>query len=292
MSGEHLLELDNVSKFFPIGGFFSRAKMTAVNQVSFALETGRPEIFTIVGESGSGKSTLAKMILGSETADRGTIRFDGADVAGMRSRSAREAFMTSVQPVFQNPFEAFNPLTRIDEYLFSTAHRFKGAKSRADREALADISLQRVGLSLAEIRGRYSHELSGGQLQRVAIARALIPEPKLIVADEPVSMVDASLRMSIVNLFRELRDTLKVSIIYITHDLATAYYIADRVIIMRRGIVLESGDARTVLDNPQHEYSIALKNAVLPPNPREASAIIRERQKDAGDSAPREIVSA
>jgi len=292
MSGEHLLELDNVSKFFPIGGFFSRAKMTAVNEVSFALETGRPEIFTIVGESGSGKSTLAKMILGSETADRGTIRFDGADVAGMRSRSAREAFMTSVQPVFQNPFEAFNPLTRIDEYLFSTAHRFKGAKSRADREALADISLQRVGLSLAEIRGRYSHELSGGQLQRVAIARALIPEPKLIVADEPVSMVDASLRMSIVNLFRELRDTLKVSIIYITHDLATAYYIADRVIIMRRGVVVESGDARTVLDNPQHEYSIALKNAVLPPNPREASAIIRERQKDAGASAPREIVSA
>ncbi len=292
MSGERLLELDNVSKFFPIGGFFSRAKMTAVNEVSFALETGRPEIFTIVGESGSGKSTLAKMILGSETADRGTIRFDGADIAGIRSRSAREAFMTKVQPVFQNPFEAFNPLTRIDEYLFSTAHRFKGAASRADREALADTALQRVGLSLAEIRGRYSHELSGGELQRVAIARALIPEPKLIIADEPVSMVDASLRMSIVNLFRELRDTLKVSIIYITHDLATAYYIADRVIIMRKGIVVESGDARTVLDNPQHEYSIALKNAVLPPDPREASAIIRQRQQDAVTLTPRQIVSA
>lgn len=279
MRGEHLLELNNASKFFPIGGFFSRAKMTAVNEVSFALEADRPEIFTIVGESGSGKSTLAKMILGSETADRGTIRFDGSDIAGMRGRSAREAFMTQVQPVFQNPFEAFNPLTRIDEYLFSTAHRFKGAKSRTEREAFTDAALQRVGLSLAEIRGRYSHELSGGQLQRVAIARALIPGPKLIVADEPVSMVDASLRMSIVNLFRELRDALKVSIIYITHDLATAYYIADRVIIMRKGIVVESGDARTVLDNPQHEYSIALKNAVLPPDPREASAIICDRQR-------------
>ncbi len=280
MSGEHLLELDTVSKFFPIGGFFSRAKMTAVNEVSFALEAGRPEIFTIVGESGSGKSTLAKMILGSETSDRGTIRFEGSDIAGIRSRSAREAFMTRVQPVFQNPFEAFNPLTRIDEYLFATAHRFKGAKGRLEREALVDEALQRVGLSLAEIRGRYSHELSGGQLQRVAIARALIPEPKLIIADEPVSMVDASLRMSIVNLFRELRDTLKVSIIYITHDLATAYYIADRVIIMRKGAVVESGDARTVLDNPQHEYSIALKNAVLPPDPSAASAIIGARRHD------------
>ena len=292
MSGEHLLQLENVSKFFPIGGFFSRARMTAVDDVSFALAADRPEIFTIVGESGSGKSTLAKMILGSEAADRGTIRFDGADIGDISSRSAREAFMTRVQPVFQNPFEAFNPLTRIDEYLYATAHRFKGAKSRAEREALADRALQRVGLSIAEVRGRYSHELSGGQLQRIAVARALIPEPKLIVADEPVSMVDASLRMSIVNLFRELRDTLKVSIIYITHDLATAYYIADRVIIMRKGVVVESGDARTVLDNPQHEYSFALKNAVLPPDPREASTIIRQRRQDVGAPAPREIVGA
>ncbi|MBW9054481.1 ABC transporter ATP-binding protein [Rhizobium mesosinicum] len=280
MKSEHLLQLENVSKFFPIGGFFSRARMTAVDDVSFALASDRPEIFTIVGESGSGKSTLAKMILGSEAADRGTIRFDGADIGDISSRNAREAFMTKVQPVFQNPFEAFNPLTRIDEYLYATAHRFKGAKSRAEREALADMSLQRVGLSIAEVRGRYSHELSGGQLQRIAVARALIPEPKLIVADEPVSMVDASLRMSIVNLFRELRDALKVSIIYITHDLATAYYIADRVIIMRKGVVVESGEARKVLDNPQHEYSFALKNAILPPDPKRASAILCARQRD------------
>jgi peptide/nickel transport system ATP-binding protein len=286
MTGAHLLELDNVRKTFSVGGFFSRAKTTAVDRVSFVLEAGRPEIFTIVGESGSGKSTLAKMILGTEKADGGTIRFDGADIAGIRSRSDREVFMTKVQPVFQNPFEAFNPLTRIDAYLFSTAHRFKGAKTRSDREALADVALQRVGLSMAEIRGRFSHELSGGQLQRIAVARALIPEPKLIVADEPVSMVDASLRMSIVNLFRELRDTLNVSIIYITHDLATAYYIADRVIIMRKGVVVESGDVRTVLDNPQHEYSIALKNAVLPPDPREAAAIIRQRQEANQTGAP------
>lgn len=270
-----LLQLDHVTKLFPIGGFFSRRMMKAVNDVSFALAAGKPEIFAIVGESGSGKSTLAKMVLGNELPSTGALRFDGTDIGTIKGRAAREAFMAKVQPVFQNPFEAFNPLTKVDEYLFATARRFRNARSRAERETAADEALQRVGLSLAELRGRYSHELSGGQLQRIAVARALIPQPKLIVADEPVSMVDASLRMSIVNLFRALRDELKVSIIYITHDLATAYYISDRVIIMQKGAVIESGNAREVLENPTHPYSVALKGAVLPPDPVAASAIIR-----------------
>ena len=273
-----LLELDHVTKLYPVGGLFSRQTIKAVNDVSFSLDTEKPEIFAIVGESGSGKSTMAKMILGDEVPDSGRLVFDGTDIGTISSRAQREAFMTKVQPVFQNPFEAFNPLTPVDAYLFATAHRFAGADSQADKDRLTDNALQRVGLSLAEIKGRFSHELSGGQLQRVAVARALIPSPKLIVADEPVSMVDASLRMSIVNLFRALRDELKVSIIYITHDLATAYYISDRVIIMRSGVVIESGDARAVLDNPEHPYSIALKNAVLPPDPRAAAAAIRLRR--------------
>ena len=273
-----LLELDHVTKLYPVGGLFSRQTIKAVNDVSFSLDTEKPEIFAIVGESGSGKSTMAKMILGDEVPNSGRLVFDGTDIGTIRSRAQREAFMTKVQPVFQNPFEAFNPLTPVDAYLFATAHRFAGADSHAEKERLTDNALQRVGLSLVEIKGRFSHELSGGQLQRVAVARALIPSPKLIVADEPVSMVDASLRMSIVNLFRALRDELKVSIIYITHDLATAYYISDRVIIMRSGVVIESGDARTVLDNPQHPYSIALKDAVLPPDPKAAAAAIRLRR--------------
>lgn len=273
----NLLELDHVTKVYPVGGLFSRQTIKAVNDVSFSLNNDKPEIFAIVGESGSGKSTMAKMMLGNEVPDQGRLVFDGVDIATVRSRSQREAFMAKVQPVFQNPFEAFNPLTRVDAYLFATAHRFAKADTQEHKERVTDEALQRVGLSLAEIKGRFSHELSGGQLQRVAVARALIPSPKLIVADEPVSMVDASLRMSIVNLFRGLRDELKVSIIYITHDLATAYYISDRVIIMQKGVIIESGDARTVLDNPQHPYSIALKNAVLPPDPRAASAAIRQR---------------
>jgi ABC-type oligopeptide transport system ATPase subunit len=271
-----LLELAAVSKTYPVGGFLDRSQLRAVKDVSFTLTDEKAEIFTIVGESGSGKTTTARMILGNETPTSGTISFLSRDVVSLRSRRDRLWFMSQVQPIFQNPFEAFNPLTTLDYYLFSTARRFLKT-DRAGAEEAADKSLQHVGLSLKEVRGRYSHELSGGQLQRVAVARALIPGPKLIVADEPVSMVDASLRMSIVNLFRTLRDDLGVSIIYITHDLATAYYISDRVIIMHRGDVVESGDAKTVLNNPTQEYSRALRNAVLPPDPEAARAIIEAR---------------
>jgi len=271
-----LLELAAVNKTYPVGGFLDRSQLRAVKDVSFTLTDEKAEIFTIVGESGSGKTTTARMILGNETPTSGTISFLGRDVVSLRSRRDRLWFMSQVQPIFQNPFEAFNPLTTLDYYLFSTARRFLKTDRKGAEEA-ADKSLQHVGLSLKEVRGRYSHELSGGQLQRVAVARALIPGPKLIVADEPVSMVDASLRMSIVNLFRTLRDDLGVSIIYITHDLATAYYISDRVIIMHRGDVVESGDAQAVLNNPSQEYSRALRKAVLPPDPEAARAIIEAR---------------
>jgi peptide/nickel transport system ATP-binding protein len=168
-----------------------------------------------------------------------------------------------VQPIFQNPFETFNPLKRVDRYLYSTARRLARAPTRAAAEVMMDEALQKVGLSLREVSGRYAHELSGGQLQRVAIARALIPNPALLVADEPVSMVDASLRMSIVNRLRDLRDDLGVSVIYITHDLATAYYISDRLAIMQRGYIVETGPARPILDAPEHPYSRLLKESVL-----------------------------
>jgi peptide/nickel transport system ATP-binding protein len=258
-----LLVVDRVIKSYSFGGLFGRGAFNAVDDVSFSLETERPEIFTIVGESGSGKTTLARMILNLIAPSSGAIRFLGADLSTFRGARARMDFMRKVQPIFQNPFEAFNPLKRVDRYLFMTARRFTDFRTTSAIEACADAALQKVGLSLAEVRSRFPHELSGGQLQRTAIARALIPEPALIVADEPVSMVDASLRISIVNLFKTLRDDLRVSIIYITHDLATAYYISDRIIIMQKGRVVESGAARAVLDNPQHPYSILLKDSVL-----------------------------
>jgi peptide/nickel transport system ATP-binding protein len=250
---------------YGVGGLLSRRHIRAVDDVSLRLEAAEPEILAIIGESGSGKTTLARMILNLALPTDGAIRFLGADVTRIRTNRERMAFMRQVQPIFQNPFEAFNPLKRVDRYLFVSARRFADARGRIEIEAKADKSLHQVGLSLAEVKGRFPHELSGGQLQRIAIARALISAPSLIVADEPVSMVDASLRMSIVNLFKALRDELKVSIVYITHDLATAYYISDRVLIMQRGKAVESGNARAVLDDPQHPYSILLKNAVLSP---------------------------
>ena len=259
-----LLELTNVSRHYG-GGLFSRRQVMAVRDVSLQLEEGRPEIFTVVGESGSGKTTLARMILNMVPLSSGTIRFQGTDLSTLHGAKARRAFMRKVQPIFQNPFEAFNPMKRVDRYLFATARRMADVTAPAAIAEAADTALKSVGLSLAEVRGRFPHQLSGGQLQRVAIARALIPKPALLVADEPVSMIDASLRASIVNLLRELRDRNGLTIIYITHDLATAYYVSDRLIIMRHGQVIESGDARTVLDNPQHPYSQLLKSSVLSP---------------------------
>ena len=258
-----LLEVSHVSKRFITGGRFSRGHVDAVVDANLSLSSDASEIFTIIGESGSGKTTLARMILGLEHPTSGDIRFEGRSNAERRTRAARRDFYRSVQPIFQNPFETFNPLKRVDRYLHASARTLFGARTAPEAESVMDEALQKVGLSLREVAGRYAHELSGGQLQRVAIARALIPNPSLLIADEPVSMVDASLRMSIVTLLRDLRDEFGVSVIYITHDLATAYYISDRLAIMQKGFVVEMGPARPILDAPEHPYSRLLKASVL-----------------------------
>ena len=260
-----LLEVDCVTRVYSSGGLLARRRVVAVDGVDLRLDEGKPEIVTVIGESGSGKTTLARMILNMVSPSAGAIRFRGTDLRQVHGTAARLAFMRKVQPIFQNPFEAFNPMKRVDRYLFATARHMAGLAAPADIEAAADRALRDVGLSLAEVRRRYPHELSGGQLQRVAIARALVSRPALLVADEPVSMIDASLRASIVNLLRGLCVRTGVSIIYITHDLATAYSVSDRILIMRLGKVVESGPARTVLDDPQHEYSRLLKSSVLSP---------------------------
>ena len=260
-----LLEVDGVSRLYSSGNLLARRKFAAVDGVSLRLDEGRPEIVTVIGESGSGKTTLARMVLNMVPPSAGTIRFRGTDLREVRGTRARLDFMRQVQPIFQNPFEAFNPMKRVDRYLFATVRHMAGLTTQAAIEAEADRALRDVGLSLAEVRRRYPHELSGGQLQRVAIARALVSRPALLVADEPVSMIDASLRASIVSLLRGLCMRTGVSIIYITHDLATAYSVSDRIMIMRLGKVVESGPARAVLDDPQHEYSRLLKSSVLSP---------------------------
>ncbi|CCE06223.1 putative ATP-binding component of ABC transporter [Bradyrhizobium sp. STM 3843] len=267
-----LLDVCHVSKIFSRGGLLSRQRITAVDDVSFQIDKRRPEILAVIGESGSGKTTLCRMILNLELPTTGRLVFDGVDLATIRTAADRMMLRQGVQPIFQNPFDSFNPMKRLERYLFLTQRRFLAATQQpASSKAAIDDALHQVGLSLKEVSHRYPHELSGGQLQRVAIARALLARPKLIVADEPVSMVDASLRLSIVNLFRTVRD-LGISIIYVTHDLATAYYISDRILVIRNGSIVESGDAKAVLKYPQHPYCRQLRDAVLLPDLANAAA--------------------
>jgi peptide/nickel transport system ATP-binding protein len=269
---EKLLDVQHVTVEFHIGGVLGSTLLVAVNDISFALDSARPEIFTLAGESGSGKTTLSRLLLRDLVPTRGKVLFEGRDLAKVHRRGEFKEFMKKVQPVFQNPFETFNPLRRVDAYLFDTALNFGMAANRRDAVEVVDEALRNVGLSLDEVNKRYPHELSGGQIQRVSVARALISRPKLILADEPVSMVDASLRMEIVNLFRKLRDEQGVSVIYITHDLATAYYISDRIGIMLRGYVVESGPVEDVLGRPAHPYTQLLKESVPEPAPKERAS--------------------
>ncbi len=266
MQSKDLLRAEKVTKIFEIRQGFSSKAFHAVDDASFALSIDKAEFFSIAGESGSGKSTLAKMILGMEIASKGSLSYKGRLVEKLSMREKRSWFYREVQPVFQDPFAAFSPLKRIDHYLYETLRNFNMA-GRADADAYIDAALAEVGLSLAEIKGRYPNELSGGQAQRVAIARALITKPSLIVADEPVSMLDASLRMSIVNMFRKLKEETGVSIIYITHDLATAYYSADRIAIMLRGWIVEMGPVEQVLGQPLHPYTQNLKDSIPQSDP-------------------------
>ena len=266
---DKLLDVQHVTVEFHIGGLVGGSLLVAVNDISFSLDEDRPEIFTLAGESGSGKTTLSRLLLRDLEPTRGKVLFEGRDLTTIRKRSEFKEFMKKVQPVFQNPFETFSPLRRVDAYLFDTALNFGMTSDRQAAALIVDEALRNVGLSLEEVSNRYPHELSGGQIQRVSVARALIPQPKLILADEPVSMVDASLRMEIVNLFRKLRDEQRVSVIYITHDLATAYYISDRIGIMLRGFIVESGPVEDVLDRPLHPYTRLLKESVPEPAPKE-----------------------
>ena len=261
-----LLAAADVTKIFNIRQGFSSSEFRAVDAASFALSEGKPEILTIAGESGSGKTTLARMILGMESVSAGVLSYKGRDISKLTKRDRRDWFYREVQPVFQDPFAAFSPLKRIDHYLYETVNNYK-ITSKGDADEYIDQTLVEVGLTLAEIKGRYPNELLGGQAQRVAVARALLTRPSLIVADEPVSMLDASLRMSIVNMFRKLKEEQQVNILYITHDLATAFYAADRIAVMLRGWIVEMGPVEQVLGAPLHPYTRNLKDSIPQADP-------------------------
>jgi len=256
---DKLLEVDQLTKVFSFGSITSRIRFTAVHNVSFFLKPA--EIFTLAGESGCGKTTTAKMILGFEEPTSGIIRYNGKT----KQRKEKVWFTEGVQAIFH--FNTFNPLRTVDRYFFETIQNYKLAKNEDAAVALIEQKLQAVGLSYHEFAGKYPNEFSGGQLQRISIARALLTEPILLIADEPVSMVDASLRMSIVNLFKKLRDEFGMSVLYITHDLATAYYVSDRIAIMFRGNIVEMGNVEQVLMNPRHPYTQLLRDSIPQADP-------------------------
>ncbi len=268
MSPAESLVVERLTKTYTQGSLLNRTRFAAVNDVSFAMDLRRPSILTLAGESGSGKTTLGGILLGLVAPTRGSIRFLDRDITTIRRRRDVLWHKRHVQPVFQNPFDTFNPLKKIESYLFDTARNLNGEKDGRKVFDLVESSLRDVGLSYQNIRGRYPNELSGGQLQRISIARAIICRPRLLIADEPVSMVDASLKMSIVNLFKKLKDEHGVSIIYVTHDLATAYYVSDEICIMMRGTVVEEGPVQEVLGDPKHPYTRMLRESVPRPGVR------------------------
>lgn len=260
-----LLQARNLTKVFG-GGLMSREKTIALRNFSFTIDVAQPTITGIVGESGSGKSTMARLLLGLEEPTEGKVLYRDKDLRRLTG-AERRAFRTEVQAVFQDPFEVFNSVYRVDHVLEMPIRKFDLAQSRSERQAMIKEVLQAVGLRPEETLGRFPHQLSGGQRQRIMVARALLLKPKMIIADEPVSMIDASLRATVLANLRQLRDEFGISLIYITHDLTTAFQICDDIIVLYRGYVAEAGSAERVVKDPQHPYTRLLVGSIPRPDP-------------------------
>jgi peptide/nickel transport system ATP-binding protein len=232
-----------------------------MDNISLRLNTAKPGIITIAGESGSGKTTMGNAVMGFLTPTSGQVLFKGIDVQNMNPAQKMD-FRKDVQAVFQDPFGAYNPFYTVDRIINVPINQFKLATSKAAKADMVDEALLKVGLQPREILGRFPHQLSGGQRQRLVVARALLLKPELLIADEPVSMVDASLRASILETLRKLNTDLRITILYITHDLTTAYHISDAVIVLYRGSVVEAGDEDAVIKNPMHPYTQLLIDSI------------------------------
>ncbi len=280
----NLLELNGVTKIFG-GGLFNRSNVTiAVQDVTLAIPEDRPTITAIAGESGSGKTTLARLLLGVIPPTEGSVLYKGQDVQALRSNEWLN-FRREVQPIFQDPFEAYNPFYNVDHVLHRPLRNFKLVNNAQERDERISEALRMVGLQPDETLGRYPHQLSGGQRQRVMVARALLLRPRVILADEPVSMVDASLRATILRSIRDLNREFGISVIYITHDLTTAYQMCDNIIVMYRGAVAEAGSVEEVIQDPKHPYTRLLIDSVPQPDPKAAWGDAEDESVERTDEA-------
>jgi oligopeptide/dipeptide ABC transporter ATP-binding protein len=270
MTDKLILEVTNLKKYFQAGrpGLFSKddSLVHAVDGVDLTLQRG--EVIALVGESGCGKSTLALTLMGLEEATDGSIQFEGADITHA-SNQDRKKLSQRIQMIFQDPYESLNPTQTIEEIVTEPLVVHGLASKREERRERVRRALEDAGLKPAEdYLQRFPHQLSGGQRQRVVIAGALVLEPHLLLADEPVSMLDVSIRAEIINLLADLRRSRGISVIFITHDLGTVGYFADRVAVMYLGRIVEIGTMKDVLKDPQHPYTKALLSVIPVPNPR------------------------
>jgi len=266
-TGTRLLRTEGLTKHFHIGRALSRHRhyLHAVDDLDISI--GERQIVAVAGESGSGKSTLARLLAKLYKPTSGEIYFQGKPLSAVRSRRDVLRYRGEVPMVFQDPFASFNPVFRVSHGVMRCLKLHRGELSAGQRHEEAERVFEAVGLTpAADVLQRFPHELSGGQRQRVGFAQALALRPKLILADEPVSMLDVSIRIGLLNLMAQLRDERGVSILYITHDIASARYVADRLIIMYAGRVAEQGPTEEVLANPRHPYTQLLLSAV--PDPR------------------------
>jgi peptide/nickel transport system ATP-binding protein len=260
-----LLETRNLTRHFKVGGNLSRKTLHAVDDANIVIN--RQEIIALAGESGSGKSTIARLLARVYKPTSGEIYYQGRPLSSLRRRGDQLAYRSDVPMVFQDPFSSLNPAFRVSHGIMRGLKLHRKDISRKLRMAEAERVVEAVGLTPAsDILQRYPYELSGGQRQRIGFAQALAYKPKLILADEPVSMLDVSIRIGLLNVMADLRANEGVSFLYITHDIASARYVADRLMVMYAGHIVESGPTPAVLTNPKHPYTQLLLAAV--PDPR------------------------
>jgi peptide/nickel transport system ATP-binding protein len=259
---ESLLRTDDLTKHFRLGGMFSKNVLHAVDD--FNLTIHEKEIVALVGESGSGKSTIARLLAKVYAPTKGEILYRGRPLKRLRSRRDLMWYRGEVAMVFQDPFSAFNPVFRVSHGVMRNLALHRSELDRTERRREAERVFDSVGLN-ASMLTRFPYEMSGDERQRVGFAQALALRPKLILADEPVSMLDVSIRAGVLNMMTSLRDQEDVSLLYITHDIASARYVADRVIVMYAGHLVEEGPTETVLADPKHPYTQLLLSAVADP---------------------------
>ncbi len=260
------IRLENVTRTFGGGLLSNKPPIVAVDDVSMSINEDEPKITTIAGESGSGKTTLARLLMGTIQPTYGTMHYRGADFTKLSRRESWQ-FKQEVQSIYQDPFGSYNPFYKVDHVLETPISHFKLATSKQAKQAMIEEALAMVGLQPGDTLGRFPHQLSGGQRQRIMVARALLIKPRLILADEPVSMVDASLRATILDSIRRLNREFGISVIYITHDLTTALQISDNILVMYRGSVVESGAIERVILEPKHPYTQLLIESIPQPDP-------------------------